>query len=145
VIFNAENGGFSATGQNVVFLGNLATGTSTAYFFADADLNSGNMIMTVPMAPMGLTPGTTIIITSVQAADNYFTGSVTDEFADMRFTPGAARFSVAGDPFGAVPSGDSAILQLNTATVPDTRSGELGLLMMYRRNAGREADIVRLR
>ena len=50
VVFNAENGGFSASGQDVVFVANLTTGgPATAVFFADADLNSGNMIFTVPM------------------------------------------------------------------------------------------------
>ena len=50
VVFNAENGGFSVTGQNVVFVANLATGVpATAVFFTDADLDSGNVIFTVPM------------------------------------------------------------------------------------------------
>ena len=49
VVFNAENGGFSVTGQNLVFVANLTTGPATAVFFTDADLNSGNVIFTVPM------------------------------------------------------------------------------------------------
>lgn len=150
VVFNAENGGFGATGQNLVYLGNLTTGTATAVFYTDADLNSGNVIFTVPMnssagaVNLGVAPGTTISF-SVQALDNYFTGSVTDEIADMRFTPGQARFGVVGDPFGSVPSQTSTQLGLTTATLPDTQSSERGLLMMFRRNAGTEADIVRIR
>lgn len=150
VVFNGENGGFSVTGQNVVYLGNLTTGTATAVFYTDADLNSGNVIFTVPMnssaggVNLGVAPGTTINF-SVQAYDNYFTGSLTDEIADMRFTPGLARFGVVGDPFGSVPSGTTAQLGLTTATLPDAQSSERGLLMMYRRNAGSEADIVRIR
>jgi hypothetical protein len=34
---------------------------------------------------------------------------------------------------------------VTTATLPDTLSSELGLLMMYRRNAGQEADALRIR
>jgi minor extracellular serine protease Vpr len=144
VVFNAENGGFGVTGQNVTFLFNLATNTATAFFFTDADLNSGNVIMTVPMPAMGLAAGTTVGI-DVFAFDNYFSGNLTDEITGMRFTPGVPRFGVVGLPFGAVASKGSADLGVTTATLPDTLSSELGLLMMYRRNAGQEADAVRIR
>lgn len=150
VVFNAENGGFSASGQNVVYLGDLATGTATGVFYTDADLNSGNVIFTVPMnssagpVNLGVAPGTTINF-SVQALDNYFTGAMTDEITGMRFTPGQARFGVVGDPFGTVPSWSATQLGLTTATLPDTQSSERGLLMMFRRNAGSEAEIVRIR
>lgn len=144
VVYNAENGGFGVTGQNLTFLANLTTGIATAYFFTDADLNSGNVIMTVPMAPMALAAGTTVGITAY-AFDNYFSGFLTDEIADMRFTPGIPRFGVVGLPFGSVPSKGSANLGVTTATLPESLSSERGLLMMYRRNAGMEADIVRIR
>jgi hypothetical protein len=115
VVFNAENGGFGATGQNVTFLFSFATGTATAFFFTDADLNS---------------------VTDF---------NLTDEITGMRFTPGIPRFGVVGLPFGGVASKGSADLGVTTATLPDTLSSELGLLMMYRRNAGQEADAVRIR
>jgi hypothetical protein len=63
----------------------------------------------------------------------------------MRFTPGSARFGVVGDPFGAVTAKSSADLGVTTATLPDTLSSELGLLLMYRRNDGKEADAIRIR
>jgi hypothetical protein len=150
VVFNAENGGFSASGQNVVFVGNLATGTATAVFFTDADLNSGNVIFTVPMnssagsVNVGVAPGTTMKF-SVYAFDNYFSGNLTDAIEGMLFTPGNSRFGVVGDPFGTVAPNSSAQVGVTTATLPDTLSSELGLLMMYRRNAGQEADAVRIR
>ena len=143
VVFNAENGGFGVTGQNVTFLANLTTGTATAFFFTDADLNSGNVIMTVPMPAMGLAVGTTVGI-DVFAFDNYFSGNLTDEITGMRFTPGTPRFGVVGLPFGGVAPHGSADLGVTTANVPDSHSSESGLLMMYRRNAGQEADRVRL-
>src|SRR6202022_2387040 len=54
-LFNAENGGFAASGQNVTFVVNLKTGASNAFFFTDVDLNSANVIMTAPLAAVGLT------------------------------------------------------------------------------------------
>jgi len=151
VVFNAENGGFSASGQNLVFVANLATGApATAVFYTDADLNSGNAIFTVPMnssagsVNVGVAPGTTMTF-SVFAFDNYFTGNLTDAIEGMRFTPGSPRFGVVGDPFGSVPSKTTAMLGVTTATLPGTTSSELGLLMMYRRNAGTEAEAIRIR
>jgi subtilisin family serine protease len=150
VVFNAELGGFAASGQNVVFVGNLTTGTATAVFFTDADLNSGNVIFTVPMnssagsVNVGVAPGTTMRF-SVYAFDNYFSGNLTDSIEGMLFTPGLERFGVVGDPFGTVPPKGSAERGVTTATLPDTVSSESGLLMMYRRNAGEEADAVRIR
>ena len=144
IVFNAESGGFALSGQSLVYLYNIKDGTATAYFYADADFNSANMIMTVPMAPMGLAPGTTIGI-RVEALDNYFTGNVTDEIANMRFTPGSERFGVVGEPFGTVPPKGSAELGVRVATLPNRLTSELGLLIMYRRNDGQEADILRIR
>jgi hypothetical protein len=63
----------------------------------------------------------------------------------MRFTPGQARFGVAGAPFGTVDARSSAMPSVSTATVPDSQSSELRLRMMYRRNAGAEADAIRIR
>jgi minor extracellular serine protease Vpr len=147
VVFNAENGGFGLTGQNAVRVGNLATGVTTTFFFTDADLNSGNVIFTVPLNIAGgvtLAPGATMGF-SVFAIDNYFSGNLTDSIEGMRFTPGQPRFGVVGEPFGAVPAKTASNLGVTTATLPDTLSSELGLLMMYRRNDGKEADVLRIR
>jgi subtilisin family serine protease len=147
VVFNAENGGFSATGQNVARVANLATGTVATFFFTDADLNSGNVILTVPMNISGgvtAVPGATLNF-SVFAFDNYFSGNLTDSIEGMRFTPGSPRFGVVGDPFGTVAAKSSSNVGVTTATLPNSLSTELGLLMMYRRNDGQEADAVRIR
>jgi subtilisin family serine protease len=141
-VYNAENGGFNVTGQTLIYVQNLTTGVARAYFYADADLNSGNMIMTVPMAAMGLAQGTTITFTAL-AFDNYFSGTVSDSLADMRFTPGAARFNAVGAPYGDVPSLTGGRVNVTRATVADTKSSEAGLLMMYRRNVDQEADILK--
>ncbi len=82
-----------------------AGGPARAVFFTDADLNSGNVILTAPVnsgpGTITLAPGATIGF-SVFASDNYFTGNATDAIEGMRFTPGLARFGVVGDPFGTV-------------------------------------------
>jgi minor extracellular serine protease Vpr len=96
------------------------------------------------MAAIGVATGKTIGI-DVYAFDNYFSGAQTDEITGMRFTPGIPRFGVVGLPFGAVPPRSSLDVGVTTATLPNALSSELGLLMMYRRNAGQEADALRIR
>ena len=147
VVFNAESGGFSASGQNLVFVANLAGGAARAVFFTDADLDSGNVIFTVPMnasagpTNVGVPPGTTFGF-SVFAFDNYFTGAQTDAVENMLFTPGNARFGVAGDPFGTVTPRSFATVPVTTATVPDANTTETGLLLMYRRNTVLESEVI---
>jgi len=141
IVFNGDLG---ATGQNLVAVFNVTTLDVTVVSFTDADLNSGNVIMTVPLTAVGVTKGKTFGF-SAYAFDNYFTGALTDAIEGMRFTPDIPRFGVVGLPFGSVPAKSSADLGVTTATLPDSLSSELGLLMMYRRNAGQEADAVRIR
>ena len=141
-VFNEESGGFDASGQTLVFVRSAATGFSTAYFYADADLNSGNMTMTVPMSALGLPAGKTIVFSAL-AFDNYFTGAVSDSLTGMRFTPGAARFTAVGLPFGDVPSRAGGRVDVTRANVSNASSTESGLLILHRRNAGREADILK--
>ena len=143
-VSNAENGGFAVTGQTLINVQSAATGVSTAYFYADADLNSGNMIMTVPLAALGLAPGQTFKF-DVLAYDNYYSGLVSDSITGMVFTPGSERFAVNGDPFNTVSPNTAAYVDVTIATQPDTVSSERGLLLMYRRNTGSEADAIRLR
>jgi hypothetical protein len=154
VVFNAENGGFSASGQNAVFVANLATPGVPApgTFFTDADLDSGNVIYTVRMnagtGNVGIQPGTTFGF-SVFAFDNYFTGAQTDAVEDMLFTPGNARFGVTGLPdnlpFGTVAPRSFASATVTMATVPDAKTTETGLLLMYRKNAVLESEVIRVK
>ena len=139
-VFNSESGGFNVTGQTLINVQNAATGVTVAVSYADADLNSGNMIMTVPMTALGLVAGKTIGF-DVFASDNYFTGLVSDTVTGMRFTPGAARFNAVGLPFGDVPSKTGGKIEVTRANVANTASTETGLLIMHRRNK-QEADIL---
>lgn len=143
-VFNGENGGFAVTGQTLVFVQKVGAASGSAYFYADADLNSGNMIMTIPAGAIGVVPGQTITF-SVYASDNYFSGITSDAIEGMRFTPGSERFGLVGDPFNSVAPNSAAWVGVTSTTQPDTASSERGLLLMYRRNAGLEADAIRIR
>jgi hypothetical protein len=148
-VFNQELGTFASSGQNFVFVADLnAGGAARGFFFTDADLNSGNVILTVALnigpGSITLAPGATIGF-SVSAYDNYFTGNLTDSIDGMRFTPAQPRFGVTGAPFGTVAARSGDTLGVVQATVPNTSSSELGVLMMYRRNADEEADAIRIR
>lgn len=153
VVYNAELGGFAVSGQNIAWVQKLKPdgsndGPADAYFYTDADLNSGNVIFTVPLnvgsGGIDLPAGATLSF-GVYVFDNYFSGLNTDAIEDMRFTPGAPRFSLAADPFGEVGAFRAASLPVSSAMVDAAKSSELGLLMMYRRNADREAEAIRLR
>jgi hypothetical protein len=139
VVFNYELGlAFAATGQNAVYVQKLGTTTATAYFFADADLNSGNMIMTVPLEAIGLTPDTKFNF-SIYAGDNYFTGLYTDAIEGMTYTLSKPRAVIVGGDEFSVPAGESTtmIVQYGPGKADDAPS-QSGLLLLFRDAASRE-------
>lgn len=128
VAYNAENGGFAATGQNLVNLYNLNTGTSAAYFYTGADLNSANAVLTVPFSAMGITAATPIAF-SVYAFDNYFTGNLTDAIENMRYTPGTPRYAATDV---VVPAGGSTALPVQAVNGGSAASpSQSGLLLFF--------------
>jgi subtilisin family serine protease len=144
VIYNVELTGFGATGQTVVRVQNLNTGTTTTRFYAAADLNSSNMIYTVLASDVGITSPTQKFRFSVYAFDNYFSGQLTDGITNMVHTLGTPRYaSTLGDSLG-VPVGFSGSLPVNKPAGGATASpSQNGLLMLYRdARSGREADVV---
>jgi hypothetical protein len=143
VIFNLENGGFAVTGQNVVAVVNLATNFGSIFSFADADLNSGNVILTVPLTALGLTASSRFDF-SVYALDNYFTGELTDAIENMTYTPGTPRYAASGIPAAGVPVGGSSTLNIQAVPGGDVASlSQKGVLLMYRDGrTQREADAI---
>ena len=143
VIFNAENGGFAATGQNVVAAGPLPNGPFNVFFFTDADLDSSDVIMTVPLSAVGLTP-TTQFNFSVVAGDNYFTGFTTDSITGMTYTAGTPRYVGSGIPASGVPAGGSSTLTITAVPGGAAASpSEKGVLLMYRdARTQRQADAI---
>jgi minor extracellular serine protease Vpr len=143
-VFTAENGTtFAADGRTVVFIQDDVTGDVSAFFFADADLDSANMIMTLPLDAVGLTP-TSKFSFSVLAVDDYFTGNITDSITNMVFTPGVPKFFGSGLPAAGVPARRSAQLTVSRVAGGDTASpSQTGMLLLYRDAApGREADTI---
>lgn len=142
VIFNAENTGFGLSGQTVVVLLNLNTGTRVVRFFADADLNSSNMIYSVLAADLGLTNLNQAIRFSVLAFDNYHSGNLTDAVFDMTHTLGTPAYAMA-EQF-VIPVGAAGALPFSKVAGGAAASpSQTGFLLLHRdAKTGREADLV---
>ena len=150
VVFNLENGGFAVSGQNVVASGQLIEGgvPIAVRLVADADLNSGNIILTAPLSALGLTAGTTFDF-GVYAFDNYFTGELTDALEGMRYTLDTPRYVPAAFS-GSVPAAGSASLGVSAVAGGDAKSpSQAGLLLLYRDHKGKaishEGEAIRVR
>lgn len=144
-VYNQEQGGFAATGISLVYVANLATGVSTAYYYMDADLNSANAILTLPLAALGV-PAETQLTFSAFAYDSYFTGETTDAILDMRYTPATPRYAVSGESSGTVrPLWLGRVDTLSVAGGAEASPSQTGFLVMMRRNAGREAEVLTVR
>jgi Subtilase family/PA domain len=133
VVFNLENGGFGMTGQNVVEVFDLKANAPVGiFFFTDADLNSGNAIMTAPLEAVGLTPSTQFTY-SVFAFDNYFTGNLTDAIENMTITLSTPKFSFGAPQTFTVPAGGERTAALGNVTGGAAASpSQLGFQLLYR-------------
>lgn len=138
-VFQEEQTGFGATGASLVWVQKIGATTRNAFFFNIADLNSGNTIYTVPLSALGLTSPATPINFEVYGYDNYHTGALTDYLGGMSFTPATPRFTAAS---GSVAPAGTGRLPFVKSTV--TTSSETGLLFMFGRNDGAEAQAVTL-
>jgi hypothetical protein len=141
VVFNAENGGIGATGQNLTALLNLTTNQQVIRFFTDADLTSANATMTILRSDVAGLGRDTKFRFSIYAFDNYYTGVLTDALTDMHYTLGSPRFA-AGDV--SVPV--NGLLNLGVIRNPagDAASpSQTGILLMHRNaRTGLEADAI---
>ncbi len=145
VAFTLESGGFAVSGQVLVYVANLATGVATPYYYADADLNSANMVMTIPLTAIGATANTQLTL-DVYAFDNYFTGFETDAIEGMVFTPGTPRYG----PLGTINNlASNTSLTFKPAALPGGAAAspsQTGLLLLYRNQApGFEATVVNVK
>jgi hypothetical protein len=146
VVFNLENGGFGLTGQNVIAVLNLASNAGIVRFFADADVDSSNLIATALLSDLGLTPESQFDF-SVVAFDNYFTGVATDAIEGMTYTLAAPRFVASGVPAAGVPVGGTSTLTIQEVAEGDAASpSQIGLLLLYRDGLrNNEASVIRVR
>jgi hypothetical protein len=137
VAYNAENGGFGASGQNVVVLQKLnpdgsPSGAGKIRFYTDADLNSSNVIFTVLLADLGVS-GDTALGLSVYAFDNYFTGNVTDAIENMVYTPSKPQFAATGLPdAGIAPHAKAKLAVTAPAGGAAASPSQTGFLLQYR-------------
>ena len=141
VVYNAELGGFAVTGQTVVYVADLATGTSSAYYYDEGGFNSSTQILTAPLSALGIAPGQTFGY-SVFAFDNYFTGASTDSIEGQTFTAGQAKYTPASGTI-TVPakSTTSVAVQATGATGASTQTG---MLLLYRSAATSDFGIVQI-
>lgn len=160
-VFNADIG-FETTGtfsgQNGVFIADLAAGTASGpYFYSVADLDSANVILTVPVSALTSSAGgpafsvTAPFTFSVLAFDNYYTGNLTDSIGPMKYEMDMPQ-SYSLLPTASVPAGFSGGIEVypNNASFPyftgpynGNSPSQSGLLLMYTNGKdGREADMV---
>ena len=141
-VYNSQQGGFGGSGINQVNVVNLATGVSTSSYFTDADLNSANVILTAPLATLGITADQQIDFTAI-AYDNYYSGNTTDSFDKMTFTPSKPRYAVNGESSGIVKALRIARVDtLAPAGGAASSPSQTGFLVLLRREAGTEAQVI---
>lgn len=153
-VFNADIGYLTSgtfSGQNGVFIADLAAGTAAGpFFYTIADLDSANAILTVPLGAM-VTAGGLQMTTSapftfdVAAFDNYFTGNLTDLIGPMIYELDMPQFFAASAEF-TVPANNSASVAVYPTTPYGGKSpSQTGLLLMYTNGlAGQEAAAVKV-
>jgi len=141
-VFHQENVGFGLSGQTLVYVQKVGSPTATAVTFLDSDLNSGNTIMAVPFASIGITNSRTISF-SVLAYDNYFSGFITDAIENMRFNPYLPKYD-ADDLFPVIAPGGSSTVNVQAVSGGRAASpSQAGFLLLYRdAKVGREAEAI---
>ena len=142
-VFQQEANGFGLSGQSVVQVYNIATKTTSAFFYTDANFDSSTQVLSAPLSALGLTRGSTFDFT-VLAADNYFSGLVTDEIDGQTWTVGSKKYSLQGGANAvSVPAGGTTSLTVSrNATAGETTS--TGLLLLYDNAKTRDAQAVRV-
>ena len=145
-IGNATTGVFS--GQNGVFVANLAAGTASGpYFYTVADLDSANVILTVPLSALTSSAGNVQINApftfNVLAFDNYYTGNLTDFIAGMKYELDMPTVFAVPASF-SVPAGSSTLVTVfPTSPYNGNSPSQKGLLVLYTNaKTGQEASLI---
>ncbi len=141
VVFTSSS---ASTGLCLVAVAPVATGSGPAYFYCDGDFQSGNMVLTAPLDVMGLTLDTEFGY-RVDAYDNYFWGTLSDQIHYMTAIVGSPRyFDDTG--FVTVPAGGSKTIQVLESNVSNPVGQVDGLLLFYNdAKPGKESQVVRVR
>jgi len=159
-VFNGDIGAILTgvnTGQNGVFVVDLAAGSfSGPFFFTNADLDSANAILTVPLSALtSATSGLSVALNQpftfdVAAYDNYYTGTLTDLIGGMKYeldmpqeyTP--PSFSVMAGTSGSVSvTPNNAANPYLGAPYNGNSPSQIGLLFLYTNGkTGQESSLV---
>ena len=152
-IFNADIGlettGTTFSGQNGVFIADLAAGTATGpYFYTIADLDSANAIFTVPLSAMVTAGGLQLLTStpfnySVLAFDNYYTGNLTDSIGPMSYELDMPQFFSSVSEFTVPANGSFPTTIIPTSPYNGNSPSQTGILYMYTDGkVGQEASMV---
>jgi subtilisin family serine protease len=153
-VFNADiglqtTGTFS--GQNGVFIADLAAGTASGpFFFTIADLDSANVIFTVPLSAMVTSLGLSLTTStpfnySVLAFDNYFTGNLTDQIGPMSYELDMPQVFAGQSEFTAGPNVSTPVTIFPSIPYNGNSPSQTGILLMYTDGkVGQEASIVKV-
>jgi len=150
LVFNGENGGFDTTGQTLVAVDNLAIpGLADAItpYYAEADINSGNIILTVPAAAIGVRYDRKFRF-DVEAHDNYFAlqmkDGLTDAIRGSVFTLNKPRFlvDVSNLPQTGIPPRSGGLVKVVPVEGGDRASPSQSGLLIFYPDAKDEAETV---
>ena len=158
VVFNEDIGSATTgviSGQNGVFVANLATNTvSGPYFYTTADLDSANVILTVPLSALTSTAASVTLnhqfTFSVLAFDNYYTGNLTDFIAGMKYELDMPQFYTTSSFVEAAGASGTISIIPNNAANPyfgapynGNSPSQRGILFLYTDGkTGQESSMV---
>jgi subtilisin family serine protease len=143
-VYQAELGGFAVSGEAVVVVQNAVTNATQIFYYAIADYDSANMVLTAPLSALGLVPGQSFDFVAL-AVDNYFSGLITDAIEGMTYTVGSPKFVAANgsnriDETVVPASGVTNVSVVNTGSTAPT--SETGLLLLLDDAARHEAQTI---
>ncbi|MCA9921265.1 MAG: S8 family serine peptidase [Anaerolineales bacterium] len=128
-------------GRVVTWVDDLAAGTSSAFFFADHDTNSGNTVLYICGEQIGMDATNFFDPMDIEAIayDWYYSGTVTDALTGITISPLGEQYLASFDNGGigatTIPTLDSDKMQiLDFGFI--TNNTETGILLMYRQGAG---------
>ena len=150
VVYNADIGLTTTgtiSGQNGVFVANLATGTASGpFFYTTADLDSANAILTVPLSALTSTAGSVTLnqpfTFSVLAFDNYYTGDLTDLIAGMKYELDMPQ-EYTTSTFAVAAGSSTSVSVVPNAAYNGNSPSQMGILFLYTNGkTGQESSIV---
>lgn len=142
-VFQQEAVGFGSSGLSLVYVLDVATNQSSAYYYNDADFDSATSVFTLPLSAIGLSKGDTFDF-SVLAYDNYFTGDVTDAIEDQTWTVGSSAYSLTGNADQLVVGANrSSTVTISKAKKPAPTT-QSGLLLLHENAVSRDFTVADL-